>query len=518
MKTLIKNITIIGLISLVFSGCSADWLTLNNPNVMTSASYWQTEDQAVAGVNGIYQALTYDGTFLRFAPACLDSRDDITWSPSPWDAFSAVAQFNLLTTNYMPEAMYVGFYDIVKRSNAAIEKLPTATYTHPEVKDRLMGEALFLRGLSYSYLVTFWNHIPLILNTPQQADDYFNAPVDASVTWAQVIKDLTEAANLLPATYDEANKGRATKGAALAYLGKAYLFNKDYTNAAKIFKQIIDLNVYGLMANYEDNFTETFENNKESIFEIQFQRMDQPDLGWVGEPSASIDKTTARAITYAPSPFGWGDMAIRKWIFDEYKIEKTKTNTYDPRLYATITFDYPGCTLYGTKFREAWPYTGADTTKWANMFFCRKYENVNSGRANEFDWRSGINERLMRYSDILLMYSECEMELGQIPTAAKYIQMVRDRANLPNRETEFAAMTRNQLFEQLAHERALEFCLEGHRYDDIIRWGWNKDASRLVTLKAHDAEWNGYIAGKEYMPIPNIEIQTNPNAVQNPSY
>src|SRR5665647_2049899 len=243
MKTLIKNITIIGLISLVFSGCSEDWLTLSNPNVMTSASYWKTEDQAVAGVNGIYQALTYDGTFLRFAPACLDSRDDITWSPSPLDAFSAVAQFNLLTTNYMPEAMYVGFYDIVKRSNAAIEKLPTATYTHPEVKDRLMGEALFLRGLSYSYLVTFWNHIPLILNTPQKADDYFNAPVDASVTWAQVIKDLTEAANLLPATYDAANKGRATKGAALAYLGKAYLFNKDYTNAAKIFKQIIDLNV-----------------------------------------------------------------------------------------------------------------------------------------------------------------------------------------------------------------------------------------------------------------------------------
>lgn len=519
MKTTIKKITILGFIGLLFSGCTGDWLSLSNPNQQTTATFWKTEDQAVSGVNGIYQALLYDGTFLRFAPACLDSRDDITWSPSPWDAFSAVAQFNLLTTNYMPEAMYVGFYDIVKRANAAIENLPSITYsTHPEYKDRLMGEALFLRGMTYSYIVTFWNHVPLILNTPHSTTDYFNPQVDASVVWAQIIKDLTEASNLLPATYDAANLGRATKGAALGYLGKAYLFNKDYTNAAKVFKQIIDLGVYDLMPNYEDNFTEAHENNKESIFEVQFQRMNQADLGWVGEPSASWDKTTARAITYAPSPFGWGDMALRKWIFDEYKIEKTKTGAYDPRLYATITFDYPGCTLYGKTFREAWPYTGADTLKWANMFYARKYENVNSGRANEFDWRSGINERLMRYSDILLMYAECQMNLNQIADAAHYIQIVRNRANLPDREAEFAGYSKDQLFEQLAHERALEFCLEGHRYDDIIRWGWNKDATKLALLKTHDAEWNGYIPGKEYMPIPNIEIQTNPKAVQNPSY
>jgi len=521
MKTSIKNITLIGLIGLIFAGCTADWLTLSDPNVQTTATYWKTEDQAVLGVNGVYQALLYDGTFLRFAPACLDSRDDITWSPSPWDAFFAVAQFNLLTTNYMPEAMYVGFYDIVKRANSAIENLPTITYTtHPEYKDRLMGEALFLRGLSYSYIVTFWNHVPLILNTPHKTDDYFNPQVEPSVVWDQVIKDLTLAATLLPATYDDPNKGRATKGAALGYLGKAYLFNKDYTNAAKVFKQIIDLGVYDLMPNYEDNFLEdkAKENNKESIFEVQFQRMSQPDLGWVGDPAASWDKTTARAITYAPSPFGWGDMAIRKWIFDEYNIEKTKSGTLDPRLYASITFDYPGCTLYGKTFRQAWPYTGADTLKWKTMFFARKYENVNSGRPDEFDWRSGINERLMRYSDVLLMYAECEMELGQIPAAAHNIQLVRNRANLPDREAEFAGYTRNQLFEQLTHERALEFCLEGHRYDDIVRWGWIKDAARLATLKAHDAEWNGYLPGKEYMPIPNIEMQTNPKAIQNPSY
>jgi len=519
-KNKIKIYAIIGFFSLLFTtSCSNNYLDLSNPNVQTTTSFWQTEDQAVLGVNGIYQALLYDGTFLRFAPACLDSRDDITWSPSPWDAFFAVAQFNLLTTNYMPEAMYVAFYDIVKRANLAIANIPNIDFTaDPELKDRLMGEALFLRGMAYFYIVRFWNHVPLILTPPQSSDDFFPTQVDASVVWDQIIKDLTDAANMLPTSYDDSNKGRATKGAALGYLGKAYLFNDQYDKAAAAFKQIIDSGVYGLMDNYEDNFTEDHENNKESIFEVQFQRMNQPDLGWVGEPSPSWDKTTARAITYAPSPFGWGDMAIRPWIFDEFTKEKTVDGNYDPRLYATITFDYPGCTLYGKTFREAYPYTGADTLKWKSMFFCRKYENVNSGRPDEFDWRSGINERLMRYSDVLLMYSECEMQLGEMGTAAHYMQMVRDRANLPDREAEFAGYSKQQFLDQLAHERALEFTLEGHRWDDIVRWGWLKDDSKLNMLKAHDAEWNGYIAGKEYMPIPNIEMQTNPNAVQNPSY
>jgi SusD family. len=520
MKTKsIKSIILLLAISLGFAGCSKDYLDLSNPNLQTSSTFWQTEDQAVLGVNGVYQALLYDGTFLRFAPACLDSRDDITKSPSPWDAFYAVAQFNLLSTNYMPEAMYVGFYDIVKRANVAIANLPKITYTnHPEYKDRLMGEALFLRGMAYFYIVTFWNHVPLITEPPKDSEAFFASQVDASVVWDQIIKDLTQAASLLPNTYDSANKGRATKGAALGYLGKAYLFNQNYTKASEVFKQVIDLGVYSLMPNYEDNFTEAKENNAESIFEIQFQRMSQPDLGWVGAPASSWDKTTARAITYAPSPFGWGDMALNKWIFDEYKIEKTKTGTYDPRLYATITFDYPGCTLYGKTFRQAWPYTGADTAKWANMFYCRKYENVNSGRPDEFDWRSGINERLMRYSDILLMYAECEAQLGQLSTAAHYMQMVRDRANLPDRETEFAGYSKDQFMNQLSHERALEFCLEGHRFDDIRRWGWLKDATKLSLLKSHDVEWNGYTTGKEYMPIPQIEIDNNTNAVQNPTY
>lgn len=517
MKTIKITIFLLA-ITLFFAGCKKNYLELTNPNLQTTGTFWQTEDQAILGVNGVYHALGYDGTFLRFAPACLDSRDDITWSPSPWDAFSAVAQFNLYTTNYMPEAMYVGFYDIIKRANSAIANLPKITFTTQGMGDRLMGESLFLRGLAYEYAVLFWKNIPLIVTPPANSGEFYNSQADPSDVWKQVIADLTKAASLLPTAYDAANKGRATQGAALGYLAKAYLFNKDYTNAAVTFKQVIDLGIYGLMSNYEDNFTEAAENNKESIFEIQFQRMNQPNLCWVGDPVVDNDHTTARGITYAPSPFGWGDMAIRPWLFTEYTQEKTIANKFDPRLFATITFDYPGCTLYGKTFRQAWPFTGADTLKWKTMFYCRKYENVNSGRSDEFDWRSGINERLMRYADILLMYAECQLELNQIPTAAKYIQIVRTRANLPDREAEFAGFTKAQLFNELIHQRILELSLEGHRFDDIVRWGWITDASKLALLKSHDIEWNAYLPGKEIMPIPQIEMNNNKKAVQNPSY
>ena len=124
----------------------------------------------------------------------------------------------------------------------------------------------------------------------------------------------------------------------------------------------------------------------------------------------------------------------------------------------------------------------------------------------------------MRYSDVLLMYAETQIQLGNNAEAAKYMTMVRNRANLPDRTAEFTAASQSQLMDQLAHERVLEFCEEGHRFDDIVRWGWLSDPTKLALLKSHDAEWNGYLPGKEYMPIPQIEMNTNPNAVQNPSY
>jgi starch-binding outer membrane protein, SusD/RagB family len=510
-----KNIKLFALTALMlFSAvsCKKDFLELSNPNVQTTGTFWKTEADAVAGVNAIYQSLYYDGTFLRFAQCALDFRGDDVMSPSPWDVLSNTGSFKLFNNTIMQEWLWVAFYGGVTRANLAIANIDRIEFKDAALKQRLKGEALFMRGLCYYYLATFFNNIPLVLEPYQTSDDYFPAQAAPADTWAQIYKDFEEAARLLPVSYEDPNKGRATKGAALAFLGKSHLENRNWTDAAAKFKEVIDLGVYNLMPNYADNFTESAENNVESIFEIQFSReVGGTVLGWVDAPYSDWAKTTARAITYAPAPFGWNDAAPTRWVFDRFLEEKTTTNEDDPRLKATLYYNYPGCTLYGQAFETVYATD-------LNRLGVRKYGNGDSGRPDEKDWRSGINERLMRYADVLLMYAECQNELGNTAACAEWIQKVRDRANLPDRKNEFAALSQAQMRDRIAHERLLEFVFEGHRFDDIRRWGWLYDPTKLAELQAHDPEFVSFVPGREYFSIPQLEIETNPNLRQNPGY
>jgi len=508
----IKLCAVLATMLLSAVSCKKDFLELSNPNVQTSGSFWKTEADAVAGVNAIYQSLYYDGTFLRFAQCALDLRGDDAMSPSPWDVLSNTGSFKLFNNTIMQEWLWVAFYGGVTRANLALAKIPEIEFEDAVLKDRLLGEAYFLRALNYYYLATFFRNVPLILEPYQSADDYFPAQAAPEATWAQIFADFEQASRLLPLSHQDPNVGRATKGAALAFLGKSYLMNNRYSEAATHLKSVIDLNIYDLMPNYADNFTEQFENNEESIFEIQFSReVGGTVLGWVDAPYSDWAKTTARAITYAPAPFGWNDAAPTNWVYQKFKEEKTTTGGDDPRLQATIYYDYPGATLYGQSFQTVYATE-------LGKIGVKKYGNGDSGRPDEKDWRSGINERLMRYSDVLLMYAECLNEQGMTASAANYVQLVRDRAGLPDREAEFAVLSKEQMRERLAHERLLEFVFEGHRFDDIVRWGWLGNPAKLAELKSHDPEFNSYVPGREYFSIPQLEIETNPNLRQNPGY
>jgi len=275
------------------------------------------------------------------------------------------------------------------------------------------------------------------------------------------------------------------------------------------------------MPSYGDNFTDTKENNPESIYEIQFSlTAGGTDLQWQGIPSSTWGFYSARAITFAGPNFGWRDVQPTQTLLAEYRQEKTVDGKIDPRCLATVLYNdtvdthAPTTPMYQTTFQAAY----AASPAYMADVYCKKYENWYGNKPNEFDWKSGINERLMRYADVLLMYAECENELGNQAVAAQYIQMVRSRVNLPNRQAEFAGYTQAQLRDQIGHERMLEFALEGHRWDDIRRWGWLSDPARLAWLKSRDPEFNSYIPGKELLPIPQTEIDNNPNIKQNATY
>ena len=508
----IKHILFIAAVITSGMSCGKDYLQLDNPNQQRVTTFWKTENDALMSVNAVYQALYYDGTFMRFAQCALDLRGDDMMSPSPWDVLSNTGSFKLFNNTIMQQWLWIAFYSGVTRANFVLANIDKVSFKDQALYNRLKGEALFLRGLHYYYLVTFFNNIPLVTKFYETQDEYYPAQVTPEVLWNQVYQDFDNASKLLPVSYTGTDLGRATKGAALAFLGKSYLFNKKYELASDKFKEVMGLGGYDLMANYGDNFTETLENNKESVFEIQFSReAGGITLGWVSSPGADWSKTTARAITYGPAPFGWNDVAPTQWIVDEFKKEKTKTGEDDPRLQATIYYNYPGCKLYGQSFQTVY---AAELGKLG----VKKYGNGDGKVPDEKDWRSGINERLMRYADVLLMYAECQNELDHRAECAKYIQRIRNRANLPDREAEFTALTMDQMRDRISHERALEFALEGHRFDDLRRWGWLQNTGRLAELKTHDPEFNSYVPGREFFSIPQAEMDVNKNLKQNGGY
>ncbi|MFP5436276.1 MAG: RagB/SusD family nutrient uptake outer membrane protein [Bacteroidia bacterium] len=515
----LKNSLILPVLALTLTGCVKDEeLHQVDPNLDSEAAFWKTEEDAAKAVNAVYASLITDGTYMRSTPLLLDTKSDDSRSNSPWAAMANVGRFN---SNIADASIYgwafETYYQGIYRANQVLDNVPGIAFADEAYKNRLLGQAYFLRGLYLFHAVNMFKNVPI----PLSSDQVYHPQKQQAEGWAQVKADLAKAAELLPVSYtdvtgaDNNEKGRATKGAALAYLAKAQLFTYDYAGAKTSFESVMNLGVYSLVSNYRDNFTTTNENNSESIFEVQFSRdAGGVALGWGGAPGSDWGKTSARAITYAPRSFGWTDVQPTWTLFNEYQQEATTTGGVDPRLDATIIYNKPGMMLYGKSFQTVYASSPADL----NDLFWRKYQNADGDFANEYDWRSGINERLYRYSDVLLMYAEVLNELGQTSQAYSYIQQVRNRVNLPDLATVKPNMSQGQMRDQIAHERFLEFSTEGHRFDDIRRWGWLQDATKLAWLKSRDAEFNTYQPGREFFPIPQLEMDNNPGTVQNDSY
>lgn len=518
MKTIYTKALLTLLLVAAFAmGCKKSDLTTVNPNAQTTQTFWQNASDAVKGINAVYGSLIIDGSYMRFSPIVENTRGDDATSYSPWDQIYNMGKFNMQSTGDGVLFSWTAYYQGILRANEVLKYVP-AINMDAELKKRVLGQAYFLRGLYYFHLADFYKNVPMPLVPAGSSADYFQKQQPQDVVWAQVISDFKAAEGMLPTTYSglspDGQIGRATKGAASAYLGKTYLFTKKYAEAAAEFKSVIDMGTYSLVANYYDNFFANNENNSESIFEVQFSTVaGGTDLGWGGDPSSGWGRTSARAITFGAASFGFTDVQPTPALYNEYLQEKTTSGGVDPRLDVTMYYNKPGEKLYNQDFAAR--YAGSSSL---NALFCHKYENGDSGQADEYDWRSGINERLMRYADVLLMYAECLNELGQTNDAYQYIQRVRSRVGLPNLATVKPGMSQAEMRDQIGHERFLEFSLEGHRFDDIRRWGWLQDAAKLAWLKSRDPEFNTYTAGKEYLPIPLTEVQTNVGLVQNTGY
>lgn len=504
------------------TGCDKK-LEVSNPNSLTTADYWKTKEQAYAGCTSIYNALIVDGSYMRSFPGLTDSRGDDFTGDSPWLDLVLTGQFIIPTTSDPVFWIWREFYLTINRANQAIQYV--AQYDESvlpaEEKKRILGQAYFLRGLAYYNLATTFKVVPVITRVIETKDDYYPPTATEEVLWNQIFADLAEAEANLPINYDgvtgldQGQKGRATKGAAAGLLGKALLFRKDYAKAATQFEKFFaggPLNgVYSLMPDYRDNFRDVNENNSESLFEIQFTEGAGTDINWCCQPTGAWKQVQAISVTYGMEGAGFSDYLPTRWIYNEYKQERTVDDKLDPRLLVTIA-------SYEPTENSTQAY-GRDWFNPQTSIYPRKYTNdgVGNGKAFEGAAESGINYRVLRYADILLMYAEVLNELGRTTEAYPFIQQVRTRAKLPNLATVRPGMTQTQMRDQIAHERALEFAIEGQRINDLIRWGWFYDDAKLAELKSHDADFNTYTPGNEYLPIPQRELDLNKNLLPNPA-
>ncbi|MEO8404231.1 MAG: RagB/SusD family nutrient uptake outer membrane protein, partial [Chitinophagaceae bacterium] len=467
-----------GLLLIMSGGCDKK-LDLTNPNALTTVDYWKTKDQAFAGVTAIYNAFTVDGTYMRSFPGLTDSRGDDFAGDSPWLDLVLTGQFIIPTTSDPVFWIWRDFYLAVNRANQVLAYVPPydASILTAEQKARIIGQAYFLRGLAYYNLATSFKAVPVITAPVTELDGFFAPTATDEVLWNQIYSDFQNAEANLPVNYDnvtgpdQGQKGRATKGGAAGMLAKSYLYKKDYAKAGPQLEKFLTgslKNIYSLMPDYRDNFKDINENNAESLFEIQFTEGIGTDFNWTFDPTTSWKQVTAVSVTYGMEGAGFSDYLPTRWIYNEFKLEQTTGGKSDPRLLATIA-SYEPADNSVSAYGQPWVafLAGHGVTDPTNKIYPRKYTNDGLGRAFETP-ESGINYRVLRYSDILLMYAEVLNETGHTADAYPYIQQVRTRAQLPNLATVKPNMNQQQMRDQLAHERALEFAIEGQRINDLI--------------------------------------------------
>lgn len=498
-------------ITVALVGCSKKNLELTNPNRLTTEGFWKTETDVQSALAATYGLLkNVDGGFWGVRGIELSNgRGDDFFIRNDVSYLYQLSTFTNTPDNAAATNVWNISYRAIFRSNQILENIDKVTSLSDNNKKAYIAEAKFLRGLNYFILAINFGDVPLRLTVPKQTDDYFVPKATEAEVWAQAIKDLTEAAADLPASWPADFTGRATKGAALGFLGKAYVYTKDWPKAETTLKQLTTAPfAYQLMTDFGDNFIATSENNKESVFEVQLG-----DVGgnnpWAGE-NANEGLGVTSAQEFAPSEVsGWFEISPTDKLFNEFQLEKTVTNELDPRMYATLVWNYPGATFYNKPFSSF-----ALAFGFKSMF--KKYQNYTqtnelSGSSGAANYTSGNNERALRYADVLLLLAEALTMQSKAMDAYPYVNQIRNRAKLAPLA---AGFSQTQMMAEIRHQRMIELAREGQRFYDLKRWGLLQQE-----IANSDKVGKQFFAEKhDYFPIPQPELNDNSKMEQNPEW
>jgi starch-binding outer membrane protein, SusD/RagB family len=526
-----KKLLFLYIIGLVATGCSKNKLDTQPNNSYTSETYWTSEKNAMAALSGCYAVLTFNGIFGYATPLWEETATPNAYNYDNSAGFGVIAlgthnAANATTGNIIPGIIGTRWSDCyggIGRCNtllARIDAVPMAD----ALKNRAKAEAKFLRAFFYSLLEMYYGDAPLILDEPDLETQGNLKRTPRTEVVQQIIKDLDEAAAVLPVKFTGGDLGRATKGAALALKARVLLFEASplnnpgndlvkWTTAAAAAKAVMDLpgTGYNLFSNYRSLFLPANENSVECVFDVQYSIV-TTGLG------SSFDLIDRQYNTNAP---------LRNMI-DAYDMKDglppaqsplynaaTPYVDRDPRMYQTIV--YPGDTYIGAVTTATAPFkiTGYGVKKYSIYD-----KEANSNLINQAG-RSEINYMIIRYADVLLMYAEAQNEATG-PDASVYdaVNRIRQRAGLVPYEIP-VGKTKEQMRAIIRHERRIELAFEGFYYTDIRRW---KTAETEMTGAVYNSQnlaivTRSFNKDRDYWwPVSQVQRDLNPNLEQTKNY
>ncbi|MHB9143434.1 MAG: RagB/SusD family nutrient uptake outer membrane protein [Paludibacter sp.] len=469
-----KKLYLIVIASLaLFSSCN-DFLTADLKGDYTSENYYTSPEAATMAVTGVYNSL-YGSTLWMFGDV---ASDDAVKGGNAGDQadINGINDFTATSDNGILNTYWQATYETIARANNAIAYIAPMSFD-ATLRDRLVGEAKFLRAYSYFNLVNIFGKVPLKLE-PQLTSATINVGLsETSAIYAQIEKDLTEAIAVLPASYPT-EAGRITRGAAYALLAKADLYQQKYSACLTNIQALEDLHQYNLVKNYSDLFKEGAEDSVEVIFGIRYINNTEVSLG------------NNLSVWFSPSIEGgyYFDAPTQNYV-DAF-VDKTTDGNDDPRLDASIGRDGKPW-FNSTTFSSSWSE--------ATGYLVKKYdEDTKVGVAKD---QSTIPYLAIRYADILLMKAEAINETGgtdAVTNAAIEVDKVRGRVGL----APTTATTQATMRTVIQNERRKELGFEFHRFFDLMRWGQATAEAALGT----DLKWT---APRFYFPLPQSELDTN---------
>ena len=529
----------------VLCSCSYDQLNIENPNNLPLDNFWSSEEDIQKGLIATYAALQLDGLFGGASSTQHPVRSD-TGRPNNWNANAiGLSKLAFNENSDIVKKRWRDCYIGIFRANQVLANLYTIDLSE-QTRTQIEAEARFLRGFFYYSLYRGYNGGSVIIHTtpPQSSEDFYKSPSPANEVFNLIKSDLEFAYTHLPQQYESSQDlGRATWGAATAMLGKLHINARNYDLAKMKFKEILDSNLYSLTANIGDNFDAEHEMNSESIFEVAFStELSQGTSGSAADGPLGSE-ATSRARTLATvegggyrtiMPSYYMTMLFKKDTMDitnPINSNRTGVANYSIRASMSIAIaNDDNTTLYQNPSNLGGAYNNNEAS------YLKKFQNWTLLRESDQSI-SGINERVIRLADVMLLYAECLLQTGGAYTEAlDLINEIRYRAGVVLLEP--VDYDNSSTMEHIMWtERPLELMFEGHdtRWEDLTRWDKVQEQYDRLALKSYvlisknlyefdpaihnednkliefeSAATSYQSAIHNYFPIPSTEQNSNP--------